>query len=285
MAVTEAPASTSEGEISNIEKRDNGLVLIHEFITEDEEAAMIEAFHSQDARQGGRRRISQHFGFHFDYTTFGASETSFTPVPKYMQDILPRLPVQEHLPDQFTTQYYPPGAGIPPHVDTHSMFEEPLYSLSFGSAVSMAFRKCDANDARRMRLPKRSLTTDPQAPSGVLVPPIVDEPGTGGGPKTADESWEILLPRRSLLLMTGAARYGYIHGIRARKTDRIDGQVVLRQDRYSLTMRKIRRADSIRCDCDFPGVCDARIREEEEQRMAEKGGVPAHLPGGIQVDS
>ncbi|KAI1395944.1 hypothetical protein F4819DRAFT_500633 [Hypoxylon fuscum] len=254
----------SDGDNPTIQRWDIGLVLIHEFITEDEEAAMIEAFHSQDARQGGRRRISQHFGFHFDYTTFGASEARFTPVPKYIQDLLPRLPIQEHLPDQFTTQYYPPGAGIPPHVDTHSMFEEPLYSLSFGSDVAMAFRKCDANDARRMRLPKRSLTTDPQT-SVVPVPSTPDKSGNGDGAKTADEPWEILLPRRSLLLMTGAARYGYTHGIRARKTDRIDGQIVQRQERYSLTMRTVRRADAIRCDCNFPGVCDARIRDEEEQ--------------------
>lgn len=256
----------SNGDDLKIQRWDNGLVLIHEFITKDEEATMIEAFHSQDARQKIKKRISQHFGYHFNYTTFGASETNFTPVPKYIQDLLPRLPIQEHLPDQFTTQYYPPGAGIPPHVDTHSMFEEPLYSLSFGSAVAMALRKCDANDARRMRLPKRSLATaEAQAP---VVPAPSSSTPEKSEDRNADEPWELLLPRRSLLLMTGAARYGYTHGIRARKTDRIDGQVVPRQERYSLTMRTVRRADAIRCDCEFPGVCDARIREEEKE--AEK---------------
>ncbi|KAK3936358.1 hypothetical protein QBC46DRAFT_452795 [Diplogelasinospora grovesii] len=235
-----------------------GLTLIHEFISEEEEEVMIGAFHSvygENTSFSGRKRLSQHFGYHFDYTTFGASETNFTPAPEYIQEFLPRLPVQEYLPDQFTIQYYPPGAGIPPHVDTHSMFGEALYSLSFGSAVPMAFRKCTTNDARRMRLPKRSLTNNPTTSQ--------TKDATPAETAESEETWELLLPRRSLLLMTGPSRYGYTHGIKSRKTDIIDGETVSREGRYSITMRTIRRGAEIGCNCDFPGVCDQRIREEQ----------------------
>lgn len=254
-------------------------MLVHDFITEDEEAAMIAAFHDVDPRLDGKRRISQHFGYHFDYTTFGASETSFTPVPSYITDFLPRLPIQDYLPDQFTAQYYPPGAGIPPHVDTHSMFGEALYSLSYGSAVPMVFRMSDANDARKMRLPRRSLQssvseskleggsgteakstpTTPESQSTMKVKSKPEEPAS------EHPSWELVLPPRSLLLMTGPSRYGYTHGIKSRKTDIINGEMVHRQGRYSITMRTIRRGDEIGCNCMFPGVCDARIREEQQQ--------------------
>jgi alkylated DNA repair protein alkB family protein 8 len=257
-----APTPTVDATNPNILRwHEIGLTLIYDFITEAEEKAMIEAFHAQDPPQEGqpKRRVSQHFGYHFDYTTFGASETRFTPVPSYITNFLPRLPIQTYLPDQFTVQYYPPGSGIPPHVDTHSMFGEALYSLSFGSAVPMQFRMSGPNDARKMRLPKRSLQ-DGNTGSGSSSP----VPGEQG--QKADEeqpaSWELLLPPRSLLLMTGPSRYGYTHAIRPRKTDVIDGKTVPRQGRYSITMRTIRRGDEIGCDCAYPGVCDARIREE-----------------------
>lgn len=266
------------------QKWDNGLVFIPEFITREEEAAIIAAFHSAKPDAAGavarRKRISQHFGHHFDYTTFGASETSFTPLPDYMPPILARLPVQEYLPDQFTVQYYPPGAGIPPHVDTHSLFSEALYSISLGSSVPMQFRRCNAADAVRMRVPKRSLVSEPDAaeapkPQVTSSPP---QPPASPLPKDLEQEsdssvdkdtpTELFLPPRSLLVMMGPSRYGYTHGIRGRKTDQIDGQTVLRQGRYSITMRTVRRGAEIGCDCSFPGVCDARIREEEEAEAA-----------------
>ncbi|KAL2193069.1 hypothetical protein P885DRAFT_46052 [Corynascus similis CBS 632.67] len=271
---------------------DIGLVLILDFITEAEEAAMIEAFHAQnpleeEKARAAKRRISQHYGYHFDYTTFGASETHFTPVPSYIANFLPRLPIQSYLPDQFTVQYYPPGSGIPPHVDTHSMFGEALYSLSFGSAVPMQFRMSGPNDARKMRMPKRSLQSGDAAPSAPSYKPSGVETAPSQGPdgrvekdekkeweegeKQTPPAWELVLPPRSLLLMTGPSRFGYTHAIRPRKTDIIDGKTVQRQGRYSITMRTVRRGSEIGCDCAYPGVCDARIREEMARGEGDVG--------------
>lgn len=261
--LTEPPCPITDPSNPNIQRWPTlGLTLIHEFITPSQEATMIQAFHAAEAQDtrhapnsNTKKRVSQHFGHHFDYTTFGASSTNFTPIPDYITEFLSRLPIQSYLPDQFTVQYYPPGAGIPPHVDTHSMFAEALYSLSFGGDVPMVFRLAGANDARKMRLPKRSLAGGE----------------TGGQQMQAQEpehpSWELMLPRRSLLLMMGSSRYGYTHGIRARKTDVVEGRTVQREGRYSITMRTVRRGEEIGCGCEYPGVCDARIREE----MAKRG--------------
>jgi len=82
--------------------------------------------------------------------------------------------------------------------------------------------------------------------------------------------WELWLPSRSLLIMTGPSRYGYTHGIKGRKTDLLDGKPVQRQGRYSITMRSVRPREEIGCDCAYPGMCDARVREEE--RVREKEG-------------
>ncbi|KAM7216389.1 hypothetical protein V8F06_008209 [Rhypophila decipiens] len=294
-----APLPITDPSNPNIQRWPSlGLTLVHNFISPSEEAVMISAFHAIDPRKEGKKRISQHFGYHFDYTTFGASTTHFTPVPSYITDwVLPRLPLQarKDVPDQFTVQYYPPGSGIPPHVDTHSMFGEALYSLSFGSSVPMVFKMSGPNDARKMRLPKRSLvnsstnsapdsSTHPetvpseQAASTAQLSPPSQEAETQSVSQE-EESWELLLPARSLLLMQGPSRYGYTHGIRSRKTDMINGQTVPREGRYSITMRTVRRGDEIGCDCAYPGVCDARIREEQQQQQQQQQELEAERQG------
>jgi len=42
--------------------------------------------------------------------------------------------------DQLTLNDYLPGQGIPPHVDTHSPFEEIFVSLSLKSGATMHFK-------------------------------------------------------------------------------------------------------------------------------------------------
>lgn len=256
----EAPLPYVDPAYPNIQRWENGLILHNEFITEEEEEAMIAAILNDDRWTGIGKRVTLHFGPHFDYTTFATSETQTTPLPTYLTDLLPRLPVQDHLPDQFTVQYYPPGTGIPPHVDTHSAFREALYSLSIGSAVPMSFKRCGATEARRMRKPKRSLLGNPETGSK-------ENPRE---PKSAVEeanveAWDLFLPRRSLLIMTGPSRYGFTHKISSRKFDQRDGRVVAREGRYSITMRNVKRGDDVGCDCEFPEVCDARIRQEREK--------------------
>jgi alkylated DNA repair protein alkB family protein 8 len=245
------------------------LVLYNDFITEEEEAAIITAITTDSHWAGHGKRLTLHFGPHFDYTTFGVSETAATPPPPFLTDLLPRLANQTPLPDQFTVQYYPPGAGIPPHVDTHSAFHEALYSLSLGSAVSMCFKKCGEEEARRMRKPKRSLlgtSSSASKENPCLTRSSLDpsyKSSTEDQSGCADvEEWELTLPPRSLLLMMGPSRYGFTHKIRGRKFDRRDGQMIARQERYSITMRTVKNGEEVGCTCDFPGVCDAKIREE-----------------------
>lgn len=53
-----------------------------------------------------------------------------------------------------------------------------------------------------------------------------------------------LLQARSLIAMKREARYEWQHGIRGRKTDKIEGQTVKRERRLSLTFRKVILAHS-----------------------------------------
>ena len=286
-----APPPSVDPANPHIKRWDNGLIRYEDFVTPDEETAAILAIEADTRWTGIGKRQTLQFGHHFDYTTFGASETDTTPLPPYLANLLSRLPLfsekvvhdngssEEHafIPNQFTVQYYPPGTGIPPHVDTHSAFREALYSLSLGSTVPIAFKKCGKTEARRMRKPKRSLirpssvaveTACNQMDGCVSSPPLqahsLDDLGSTSNyqritPPTREfsnvhkkgsygydldeieeeEPWELFLPPRSLLIMTGPSRYGYTHKIRGRKFDKFqDGSVVERKGRYSITMRK-----------------------------------------------
>lgn len=99
------------------------------------------------------------------------------------------------------------NVGIPLHADTHSAFGDTIVALSLASDIVMEFRK----------------------PSPTNSKEYIDHV-------------EVTLPRRSLLVMSNEARYGWKHGIVPRKIDIIrnkDGYLTTkhRNTRISFTFR------------------------------------------------
>lgn len=82
-----------------------------------------------------------HYGYEFLYASSNVDPDSPLPgglpsvcIPMLRRAVDSKLVSQ--IPDQLTVNEYPPGAGIPPHVDTHSAFADGIMSLSLGSSVS-----------------------------------------------------------------------------------------------------------------------------------------------------
>lgn len=94
-----------------------------------------------------KHRAVQHYGYEFLY---GSNNVDINhplerKIPSQCDFLWPRLrgrlvDLQISEPDQLTVNRYQPGQGIPPHVDTHSAFLDPIMSLSLGSDVVMEFR-------------------------------------------------------------------------------------------------------------------------------------------------
>lgn len=213
----------------------SGLYWQDDFITPEHEAELIAIFRGLEWPERGGR-LSLHYGFTFDYKTFGVDpDVPFKPFPDWLTPLLPRT--EDRPPDQVCLQYYPPGAGIPPHVDTHSAYDQ-LYALSLGSPVLMHF----ARDRG------------------------------GGSPR---DQADVDLAPRSMLRMSGDARLHWTHGIRKRKTDPLpDGSVRRRADRWSITYRWVR--DPAVCECGDARLCDtaqARLGIEKELRWKKEGEV------------
>lgn len=197
----------------------------------EEEAALLAAIDGAGAGggdgDGGWRALSkrrvQHYGYAFDYVARGVDAAApLGALPPWLRPVLDRIapalaPLlspssassggggggekeeedeqeQEGLFDQVTVNEYAPGVGLAPHVDTHSAFGAVIASLSLaGSAVV------------ELRRPPR----DGDDGGGDGGDGDDDEDGGSDGGGEQRRGGALFLPRRSLLVMSGEARYAW----------------------------------------------------------------------------
>lgn len=176
-----------------------GLTYIPDFITRDEENALITAIDEQRWLNDLKRRV-QHYGYKYDYKARSVTKDScLGPLPNWIQPLAQKLQ-SEHLfrnrPDQAIVNEYISGQGISSHIDCVPCFDDVIASLSLGSPAVMQFSK-------------------------------------------GNEKQEIFLKERSLIVLSGPARYEWQHAIPARKTDVVNGFKIERKRRISLTFRTV----------------------------------------------
>lgn len=258
-----------------------GLYLLKDFITTDEEQAMLDCLDSHPWDALAKRRI-QHYGkvFSYAYRTYDSTSPA-RDIPHEIQPILDRIhqfiglligattttitteevaePDIHQQFDQLTVNEYTPGVGISPHIETHSAFTDVIVSLSLSGSAAMSFRR----------------TMD-----GTL------------------HQRALFLPQRSLVVLCGEARFAWEHSIPHRKKDLVvestdntavshTVEVPRNRRRVSLTFRRIR---SIPCRCKYPDDCDNQQGKIVPTRMAalleaqkqKEGGVDAGC--GVQGD-
>ncbi|KAJ3496084.1 hypothetical protein NLG97_g2919 [Lecanicillium saksenae] len=114
-----------------------GISVHKSFISQEHEDTILKILLNNLAWPDRKGRRSLHYGYTFSYKTFAIDEhVPYEPFPDWLKPLLPTG--EDRAPDQVCVQHYPPGTGIPPHVDTHSAFDQ-LYSLSLGSPLLMQF--------------------------------------------------------------------------------------------------------------------------------------------------
>ena len=156
-----------------------GAVIVPDFVTPAEEERILLRIARAPWMTELRRRV-QHYGYRYDYRGANHPEPA-APFPRWADAMADRL--LPHfggaLPVQCIVNQYRPGQGIGMHAD-HADFGPVVASLSLGASWLMRFRPC---------------STRPYARDGL--------PG--------DEV--VVLPRRSVLVLAGAARTHWMHGI------------------------------------------------------------------------
>ncbi|CAL8155283.1 unnamed protein product [Prunus armeniaca] len=247
------PTSQSQGRVNDSvpvsllasELNIPGLYLMHDFVTAKEEEEFLAAVDERPWKNLSKRRV-QHYGYEFCYETRNVdSRKNLGELPAFVSPILERiamLPMREDaeaiILDQLTVNEYPPGVGLSPHIDTHSAFEGLIFSLSLAGPCIMEFRRyLDAG-----LTPRASSSSDIEIESSENNSNFLRR--------------AIYLPPRSLLLLTGEARYAWNHYIPHHKIDMVKDSVIRRASRrVSFTFRKVRASP---CQCEFSQYCDSR---------------------------
>ncbi|XP_047450942.1 alkylated DNA repair protein alkB homolog 8 isoform X2 [Mugil cephalus] len=187
----------------------DGLVLVEDFVSPEEEALLLAA------------------------VDWSSTNDGVTGLPKECVPVLDRCKKNGYIsfmPDQLTVNQYESGQGIPPHVDTHSAFEDTILSLSLGAKIVMEFRHPDGRVVAVV-LPGRSLLVM-KGESRYLW--------THG-----------ITPRKFDMMPACNPRFS------AQMPDRTHSDLTLckRGTRTSFTFRKIRHEP---CHCAFPSACDSQ---------------------------
>lgn len=142
----------------------SGLIILKDFITEEEESILLKSIRTDEDEENQtlKHRSVKHFGYEFLFGTNNVDPANPMDrrIPQECDLLWERLkgrniPMEWECPDQLTVNEYMPGQGIPPHVDTHSAFLDPIVSLSLQSHVVMEFKK--SNLKADVFVPRRSL--------------------------------------------------------------------------------------------------------------------------------
>lgn len=138
-----------------------GLFVVPEVVTETHQNEIIGLLTQREWENLSHRRV-QHFGYRFIYGANSVNKSEeVTEIPAPLKSAIshPKLAQFASSPeffDQVTVNDYRPGAGIPPHIDSHAPFEEVLISVSLLSDVVMTFKNPETAEEFHLSLPARS---------------------------------------------------------------------------------------------------------------------------------
>lgn len=178
------------------------------FLDKDEQSEAVKRINANQWRDDLERRV-QHYGWRYDYKARTiTSDMYLGPLPYWITRIADRLYDEtglfDRVPEQVIVNEYYPGQGIALHSD-RDCFGDAVATISLGDDWEMRFR-----------------------------------PVKG----TSSEDKSILLPRGSALVLTGEARFRWLHGIDKRKSEKGKFSQRERRRRLSLTFRTVINQES-----------------------------------------
>jgi alkylated DNA repair dioxygenase AlkB len=186
---------------SNDQPAVSGLIYIPEFIDSAIESALIKTIDAQPWITELKRRV-QHYGWRYDYKARSVTnDLRIGVLPDWLQTYAVRLQ----------------QAGLFNETPDQVIVNE--YQSGQGISAHVDCVPCFADTISSLSLGS---------------PCVMDFNHSKTGEKSS-----LLLEPRSLLVLTGDARYIWQHAIAGRKTDRYCGQIINRNRRVSLTFRKV----------------------------------------------
>lgn len=178
-----------------------GLSYITDYISTDQEQALLSALDQHEWLSDLKRRV-QHYGYKYDYKARAVDAKAYLgPMPEWAADLCRKLAVD----------------GIFPEPPDQVIVNE--YMPGQGISAHIDCVPCFG---------------EPIASLSLGAPCIMEF----SNPEISEKR-ELLLERRSIVILSKDARYKWQHAIPGRKSDVIGGVKTLRQRRASLTFRKV----------------------------------------------
>lgn len=118
-----------------------GLVYMPNYISADQEAALIDLIDGQPWITSLRRRV-QHYGYRYDYVSKNIQNQYLGAMPSWLLQLCSSLKgddIFHEEPNQVIVNEYFPGQGIASHIDCEPCFGEVICSLSLGGVCVMDF--------------------------------------------------------------------------------------------------------------------------------------------------
>ncbi|XP_077915186.1 tRNA (carboxymethyluridine(34)-5-O)-methyltransferase ALKBH8 isoform X2 [Halichoerus grypus] len=220
-----------------------GLMVVEEIISSEDEKILLESVNwtedidNHNVQKSLKHRRVKHFGYEFHYENNSVDKDK--PLPGGLPDIWDSI-LEKWLKEGFI-KHKPDQLTVNQYEPGHGIPAHiDTHSAFEEEIVSLSLGS--------------EIVMDFKHPDGVTVP--------------------VMLPRRSLLVMTGESRYLWTHGITPRKFDTVQaskghrsgiitsdvGDLTLskRGIRTSFTFRKVRQTP---CNCSYPLVCDSQMKE------------------------
>lgn len=178
-----------------------GLAYVSEYITPDEEAGLIRTIDAQPWITELKRRV-QHYGYRYDYKARSVTPESYLgPLPEWLSSYADQLRADGFIPE-------PPDQVIVNE-----------YQPDQGIAPHIDCVPCFTDTIVSLSLGSSCVMEFTNVETQEKIP--------------------VLLELRSLVTLSGDARYRWQHAIPHRKTDRYHGTIIPRSRRLSLTFRKV----------------------------------------------
>lgn len=184
-----------------------GLTLVQNFLSDDEQSAVIECIGQLEWSPVIKRKTMQ-FGYEYHYRSQNSRPEKGEPIPDALKPICQRLKDEgyfEHLPDQIIVNHYEPNEGIGKHIDHPDFWGPSVASISLLSEWSMEFSRVIATDATICD--EQSNTNDAEADN------VCNSAEREDVEKPQELKHKLTLPIASLVVLRGPARYEWKHGI------------------------------------------------------------------------
>ena len=232
-----------------------GLICIHDFVSEDEEQVLIACLTGPNApwapeqknfsKTGAVKRRVQHYGYVFDYESADVLRNRKDEEEKTLCPPLPCLPAdswtKEKL-DIFSNNAVKEGSGwdiLAAVVERtrQTEFDDNDNEASPAKKRYLDINQMTVNEYKRGQGIGSHIDTESAFSDGLISISLGSDCVMEFKHKDTGVKKLVHLPPRSLLLMSDDARYIWNHQIVTRMTDCVNGKVLPRKTRVSLTLR------------------------------------------------